>query len=372
MVLLGSTGSIGAATLSVARGYHLEVETLVAGKNADRLNEQIAEFHPKRVVVADRATAEKVNFAGVKYGDAAILEAIEESRSDLVVNALVGSTGLAPTLKTVALGKRLALANKESLVCAGAFIDTARITPIDSEHFGIKYLLADRAIRRLIITASGGALRDLPIEAIEHAPIEAVLRHPNWSMGAKITIDSATMVNKLFELLEARWLFGAHEIDALIERSSAIHAMIEFADGCISAQASRTDMRLAIAYAVLGELNEPIAGGIDLTALEPIRFEPIDSARYPVWAIKEPLLQTPALGVVINAANEAAIERYRAHEISFGAIARTVLAAFERFSAAPVSIDHALALHDEVLGWTKSFLCKPISLTLFVLLSIAR
>ena len=357
MVLLGSTGSIGTATLSVAREFHLRVETLVAGRNTDQLNAQIAEFRPKRVVVADREAAAKVNFDGVQYGAERIVEAVRESESDLVVNALVGFAGLAPTAAALGCGKRLALANKESLVCAGAFVSAERITPIDSEHFGVQYLISgtEAKIARLIITASGGALRDTPIEAIENAGLTQVLKHPNWSMGAKITIDSATMINKLFEVLEARWLFGAHEIDALIERSSVIHAMIEFADGCIKAHACKNDMRLAIANAVCGVLSEPLAGRLELCDLAAIKFEPISAARYPAWQIKDALLQTPALGVVINAANDVAVARFRAGAISFGVIARTVLAAFERFSTPPKSLDEAIELHKEAEAWARNF-----------------
>ncbi|MDR0747254.1 MAG: 1-deoxy-D-xylulose-5-phosphate reductoisomerase [Helicobacteraceae bacterium] len=363
MIVLGSTGSIGTAALDVARRFSLEVETLVAGTNADLLNRQIEEFCPKRVVVADRDTAQKVRFAKVGYGQEAILSAIEESQSPLAINAIVGFLGLKPTLKALECGKTLALANKESLVCAGRYIDASAIRPIDSEHFGLKYLIADRAIRRLIVTASGGALRDTPIEEIERSPIESVLKHPNWNMGAKITIDSATMVNKLFEILEARWLFGGYKIDAVIEKSSTIHAMIEFEDGCITAQASSADMRLAIAYAVLGDLSEPIAGRIEPCSLEAIRFLPIDERRYPVWSIKGQLQNTPELGVVVNAANEAALGLYRDRKIPFGAIARTVLAAFERFSVPPASIDEVFAIHNDVERWAaKSALhCKAQS-----------
>ncbi|MDR3347193.1 MAG: 1-deoxy-D-xylulose-5-phosphate reductoisomerase [Helicobacteraceae bacterium] len=354
MILLGSTGSIGRATLDVAGRFGIAIDTLAAGYNAKLLNEQIATFKPRQVIVADRSVAEQIDFHRVKHGAKAMREAIEESKSDLVVNALSGFDGLAPTIATLESGKRLALANKESLACAGAFLETKRIAPIDSEHFGVGYLMQEREIKRIIITASGGALRDCPIEEIERAPIERVLRHPNWSMGAKITIDSATMVNKLFELLEARWLFGAGAIDAVIERSSIFHALIEFADGCVTAQAAPTDMRLAITYAILGELNEPIAGGVDLLKLPSIRFEPIELERYPVWAIKQALLNEPRLGVILNAANEAALKRYRSGAIGFGAMARLILAAFERFSSPPMSIEEVFALHDEVYQWTHS------------------
>jgi 1-deoxy-D-xylulose-5-phosphate reductoisomerase len=351
VVLLGSTGSIGRAALDIAERFNLPIETLVAGFNSDLLNEQIGRFKPRRVALASRAAAEKTNFPNAKYGEAAILEAIEESESDLVVNALSGFCGLRPTLTALQRGKRLALANKESLACAGAFIDASKIRPIDSEHFGVWYLSRDRAIERVILTASGGALRDLSLAEAENAPIERVLRHPNWSMGAKITIDSATMVNKLFEILEARWLFGCGAIDAVIERSSIFHALIAFKDGCVTAHASPTDMRLAIAYAIMGELNEPIAGEIDLFNLPPIRFERIKAERYPVWALKETLLKEPKLGVVLNAANEAALSRYRSGAIGFGAISRLILDAFDRFDAPPSSIDESLDLHGEAYRW---------------------
>lgn len=351
MILLGSTGSIGTATLDIARRFSLPVETLVAGNNAALLQQQIDEFQPKRVVIGTAEGAAKLRHPNVRHGETAILEAIEESQSPIVLNALVGFLGLKPTLKAIECGKKVALANKESLVAAGKFVDVSKIHPVDSEHFGLWYLQNNRPIDRLILTASGGALRDFPLETIENASLGDVLKHPNWAMGSKITIDSATMVNKLFEVLEARWLFGDHAIDAVIERGSIVHALIGFKDGCTTAQLSRADMRLPIAHALLERVEEPIADPVDLLNLTALRFEPIDPRRYPIWALKEPLLKTPELGVVINAANEAAMTRYLAKEVSFGGMARLMLAAFERFQSVPANLDDVFALNSEVRNW---------------------
>ncbi len=183
---------------------------------------------------------------------------IEMSSSDTVVNALVGYAGLAPTLKATSLGKRVALANKESLVVAGEFIDMSLITPIDSEHFGLWYLMNERPVSKLYITASGGAFRDWELENMKDATFSDALKHPNWSMGNKITIDSATMTNKLFELLEAKWLFNTSNIDAVIEKKSIIHALAEFTDGSTTAHFAGVDMKLPIAFALRGEVKEAI------------------------------------------------------------------------------------------------------------------
>ncbi|MGC9351709.1 MAG: 1-deoxy-D-xylulose-5-phosphate reductoisomerase, partial [Sulfurovum sp.] len=287
MVLLGSTGSIGVNTLIIAKRYDIAIETLVAGNNIELLNKQIAEHHPKTVVIANEADRAKVNHPDVRAGSEAILEAIEESRSSTVVNALVGYVGLAPTLKATSLGKKVALANKESLVVAGEFIDMSLITPIDSEHFGLWYLMNGRPLSRLYITASGGAFREWEIEKMHKARFADALKHPNWSMGDKITIDSATMTNKLFELLEAKWLFDTTDIDAMIEKRSIIHALAEFRDGSTTAHFAGVDMKLPIAFALREEVNEPILPPTDLLAMGSIEFLPIEEERYPIWQIKE-------------------------------------------------------------------------------------
>jgi 1-deoxy-D-xylulose-5-phosphate reductoisomerase len=354
IVLLGSTGSIGINTLIIAKRYNITVETLVAGNNIDLLNQQIAEHHPRRVVIANEADKTKVNHPDVRAGSEAILEAIEESQSDMVVNALVGYVGLAPTLKATSLGKRVALANKESLVVAGEFIDISLITPIDSEHFGLWYLMNHRPFSKLYITASGGAFREWEIEKMQKASFADALKHPNWSMGDKITIDSATMTNKLFELLEAKWLFDTTDIDALIEKKSIIHALAEFKDGSTTAHFAGVDMKLPIAFALRGEVNEPILPPTDLLAMGSIEFLPIEEQRYPIWQIKEHILANPHLGVVVNAANEEAIEAFKHERCSFFGMSEIVLDAYKRFeSFKAATIEEIIAIDKEVRKYVK-------------------
>ena len=332
IVLLGSTGSIGVNTLIIAKRYNIEIEALVAGNNIDLLNDQIKEHHPKIVAIANEADRHKVNHSNVLCGNRGILKLIEESNSTTIVNALVGYAGLAPTLKATSLGKRVALANKESLVVAGEFIDMSLITPIDSEHFGLWYLMNERPVSKLYITASGGAFRDWELNKMKDATFSDALKHPNWSMGNKITIDSATMTNKLFELLEAKWLFNTSNIDAVIEKKSIIHALVEFKDGSTTAHFAGVDMKLPIAFALQGEVTDPILPPTDLLNIGALEFLPIEAERYPIWNIKEHILENPHLGVVINAANEIAIEAFQKEQCSFFGMSDKILDAYNKFS----------------------------------------
>ncbi|MEN8302681.1 MAG: 1-deoxy-D-xylulose-5-phosphate reductoisomerase [Campylobacterota bacterium] len=348
MILLGSTGSIGVNTLIVAKKFGIGVEVLVCGNNIALLNEQIKEHNPKTVVVANTEDISKVNHNQVYSGQEAILKVIEDSSSELVVNALVGFLGLRPTLKAIECDKKVALANKESLVACGAFIDSSKIQPIDSEHFGLWYLMQDRPVSKMIITASGGAFRDWDISRIQNATLADTQKHPNWSMGQKITIDSATMVNKMFELLEARWLFGEGEYDAIIETQSLIHALIDFRDGSTTAHFAHANMQLPISYAIDRKMDENILEHVDLLKVGSLEFREITEDRYPVWQIKEELLKNPIRGVVVNAANEAAIEKFINQEIGFMDIPRTILSAYNKFTQVPKNIDDIFALDIEV------------------------
>ena len=348
MILLGSTGSIGVNTLLVAKKFGVSVEVLVAGKNIKLLNEQIKEHSPKVVVIAEAEDVSKVNHNRVYSGEEAILKTMEDASSSLVVNALVGFLGLRPTLKALELGKKVALANKESLVACGAFIDVSKIQPIDSEHFGLWYLTQDRPVSKMIITASGGAFRDWDVGRIQNATLADTQKHPNWSMGQKITIDSATMINKTFELLEARWLFGEGEYDAIIETKSLIHALIDFRDGSTTAHFAHANMQLPIAYALDEKMNEKILESVDLLKVGSLEFREITSDRYPIWEIKKELLKNPERGVVVNAANEAAIEKFINREIGFMDISRSVIAAFDKFRDLPKSVDDVFAIDEEV------------------------
>ena len=358
MILLGSTGSIGVNALNIAKQFNLSVDTLVAGRNISLLNEQITYHNPKRVVVMNEEDCAAVHHPCVSFGEAAILSSIEESSSQHVVNALVGFAGFRPTLKALECGKKIALANKESLVVGGAFVDTSSIIPIDSEHFGLWYLnQGERKIDRMIITASGGAFRDWPLDKLSTATLTDALKHPNWSMGQKITIDSASMVNKLFELLEARWLFGEGEYDALIETQSLIHALIDYTDGSTTAHFAHADMRLPIAYALMGHVDTPIVDRINLARVGSLEFREIETVRYPVWEIKNDLLSHPKRGVIVNAANEVAIERFVAGEIRFIDISKCILHAYESFHQTPDSIEAIFTLDEEVRRFTRGISC---------------
>jgi len=353
LILLGSTGSIGVNTLAVAQRFGMRVEVLVAGKNIELLNTQIAIHQPKVVVIADKEDALKVNHSNVFYGQEAIVKAIEDASSELVVNALVGFLGLRPTLTALACGKRVALANKESLVACGRFIDTSKIQPIDSEHFGLWYLMQNRPVEKMIITASGGAFRDWDIKRLKDATLADTQKHPNWSMGQKITIDSATMVNKMFELLEARWLFGEGKYDAIIETKSLIHALIDFKDGSTTAHFAHANMQLPIAFAIDGKMSENILGHVDLLKVGSLEFREITQERYPIWQIKEDLLKNPAKGVVVNAANEVAIEKFINKEIGFMDISKTIIKAYEKDFHMPRSVEDVFTLDEEVRAFVR-------------------
>ena len=334
MIVLGSTGSIGTNALEIARKFALHVEGLCAGSNVALLNEQIAQFDPKFVVIGDKELANQVKHPNVLVGEDGILQMLELCQSELVVNALVGFLGLAPTLKAQELGKKVALANKESLVAAGAFLDTSTIIPIDSEHFGLWYLHSHRPMKRLCITASGGAFRDTPIEKIPHMRPQDALKHPNWSMGQKITIDSATMVNKLFELLEAKWLFTCKDYDAFIETKSIIHALIDFVDGSTTAHIAGTDMKLPISFALLGEVKEMVLPHVDLVQVGSLEFRAITAGRYPIWEIKQTILDNPKLGAVLNGANEAMMQHFLDGKCTIVDLAKGIIKAIQEFENA--------------------------------------
>ena len=337
MILLGSTGSIGVNTLEIAKKFALNVEVLVAGRNIDLLNSQIKEHNPKKVIIASKDDIKKVNHKNVFFGEEAILEAIEDSSSKTVVNALAGFLGLKPTLKAIECGKKIALANKESLVVAGKFIDQKNLSAIDSEHFGLWYLLQDKKIDSMTITASGGSFRDYPLVALKNVSIKEALNHPNWKMGNKITIDSATMTNKMFELIEAAWLFGTKKLDAVIEPKSLVHALINFKDGSTTAHIANASMQLPISYAILGRVDCEILKPIDLLEISSLEFKKIEESRYPIWSLKDEILNNLDLGVVLNAANEVAVSKFLSGKIGFLDISKISFEAINRFNSLKAS-----------------------------------
>ena len=329
MILLGSTGSIGKNALLIAKQNNIKIDVLAAGDNLALLNEQIKDVKPNIVVIKDSNRINEVfKFPKQKVlsGEEGILEALNLSNSNLVLNAIIGFSGLKPSIESIKLNKTLALANKETLAVAGKFINTRNIIPLDSEHFSIQELIKDKNnIGKIIITASGGALRDTPIDNLYNQLPSDVLKHPNWEMGNKITIDSATMVNKLLEVLEAKWLFNTNNIDALIERNSIIHALVQTKDNAIFAHFGMPDMKLSLAHAILGEKakQKPQIKELDIFKYG-FKFEVINKLRYPLWELKEDLINNPDLGVILNAANEILVNEFLNEKIHFGEIQKNI------------------------------------------------
>lgn len=332
MVILGSTGSIGKNSLLVAKRFDIKIEAISCAKNYELLNSQIQEFKPKFVCIKDKNLKNKINHDHIFCGDDGILQMLKECKSKTVINALVGFSGLMPSIEVQNLGKTLALANKESLVVGGKFLNTDKINAIDSEHFGLKFLLKNKTpVKSLVITASGGAFYKTPIKKLSDTTAQMALKHPNWDMGAKITIDSATMANKLFEVLEAYWLYKTDKIDAFIERTSTVHALVNFIDGSTTAHISKTDMKLAIAHAIMPNLKDEILKNVELCDLTKIEFKKISSKKYPVFSLKDDLLKNPDLGLIINAANEIGVKAFLSGKCGFLDIANTVFKSVEKF-----------------------------------------
>ncbi|PSM53204.1 1-deoxy-D-xylulose 5-phosphate reductoisomerase [Campylobacter blaseri] len=338
MVVLGSTGSIGVNSLEIAKRFNLEIEALSCNKNYKLLNEQISKFSPKFVCIGDKFLKDKVNHNKVFIGENGLLDMLKECQSSKVVNALVGFAGLKPSILVQKLGKTLCLANKESLVAGGKFLDSKKIKAIDSEHFGLKFLLKDSLkIKKMIITASGGAFRDTPLGELKNATPQMALKHPNWKMGSKITIDSATMTNKLFEIMEAYWLYGVKNLDAIIEKSSTIHALIDFIDGSTTAHISIADMKLAISHAIIDDLNEEIVSNFDLLNLKKMEFQKIDLEKFPIFSLKDEVVKNPDLGTIINAANEIYVKKFLNNECKFLDNKKIVFESLDKFGSTKIT-----------------------------------
>lgn len=337
IAVLGSTGSIGTQTLDVARNNEdIRIVALSAGSNIELLEQQAREFSPEVVSVAEKKDAEKLRKklegTGVKvlWGMDGLIEAAQHPSADTVVTAVVGMMGLRPTVAAINAGKDIALANKETLVTAGHIImplakeKNVRILPVDSEHSAILQCLTgedQREVSRIIITASGGPFRGRTREQMKDVSLEDALKHPNWSMGRKITIDSATMVNKGLEVIEAKWLFGldAEDIKVIVQPQSVIHSMVEFVDGGIMAQLGTPDMRLPIQYAIYYPHRRPLPGErLDFGALKQITFEEPDFENFRGLALAFEALKTGgSMTTVYNAANELAVSRFLNREIGF-------------------------------------------------------
>lgn len=360
VIVLGSTGSIGTQTLDVLahlnalheKGVHedrYEVVGLAARRNAELLVRQAAQWRP-----AAAALLEPVPLPpGVRgfVGPDAAERLVRELPCDLIVAGIVGSAGLAPTLAAVELGRDVALANKETLVAAGSLVvplaerTGARLLPVDSEHSGVWQAIsprvADRSppvrlgghIARVTLTASGGALRDLPLDKLQNASVEQVLQHPTWAMGPKVTVDSASLMNKCLELIEASWLFGleADRLAAVIHPQSIVHALVEYADGSVVAQLGSPDMRTPIQIAVAWPHRPPgLAPRLDPATLGSLRFMPADLDRYPALSLADRVLRDGGnAGAILNAANEQAVELFLSGRCGFGSIVPAVRRAMD-------------------------------------------
>ncbi len=350
--VLGATGSIGASTLDLVRRHRerYRIEALTAHRNANDLAKLAIEFGARFAAVADETCYDELKSAlkgtGIEAGagEAALIEAAMRPAT-WVMAAMSGAAGLKPALAAIERGIILALANKECLVCAGdifmrrAKASGATILPVDSEHNALFQALTcghPDDIARLILTASGGPFREWPLEAIESATPEQALRHPNWSMGSKITIDSATMMNKGLEIIEAHHLFGlsSAQIDVLVHPQSIIHGMVEFRDRSTLAQMGMPDMRTPIAHCLAwpGRIDGP-ADMLDLAKLGGLTFFAPDEARFPALRLARQALEAGgAACAVFNAANEVAVAAFLAGEIGFGGIARLVEATMDEFA----------------------------------------
>ncbi len=338
-----------------------EAATLVAGSNVDALAEQCRRFHPRRAVIADRSLYARLKDAvasmgiEVEAGSEAVAYAMATDDVDMVVTATVGYSGLAPTISAINAGKEIALANKETLVVAGDLVTRllrrsgSRMIPVDSEHSAIYQCLAgerQESVSRLIITASGGPFRTFRKEDLEHVTPDDALRHPNWSMGAKITIDSATMLNKAFEIIEAHWLFGvpADRISAVVHPQSIVHSMVEFTDGAMKAQLGLPDMHLPISYALGLEKRMPTGEpAMTLADYAMLTFEAPDTGKFPCLTLAGYSLERGGnTACVVNAANEIANEAFRRGRIRFTDIYPVIMDTVDRvaFVAEPTLSDY--------------------------------
>ncbi|TFE24394.1 1-deoxy-D-xylulose-5-phosphate reductoisomerase [Cohnella luojiensis] len=354
IAVLGSTGSIGTQTLDVIsrQPEDFQVVGLAAGNNVSLLLEQARKFQPQWVSAANEALADQLRAelpAGVRVvsGEAGLTEIAGHSGADYVVCALVGSLGLKSTLAAIEAGADIGLANKESLVTAGHLVmDRARrkgisILPVDSEHSAIFQCLngeSGKAVKRLMITASGGSFRNLGRDQLQNVTVEDALKHPNWSMGAKITIDSATMVNKGLEVIEAHWLFDLpyDRIDVVLHPESIVHSMVEFVDTSVMAQLGNPDMRVPIQYALtFPERKASPASPLDLLKQGTLHFKPMDFERYPCMRMAYEAGRAGGTSpTVFSAANEIAVARFLRGEISFLAIEEIIEKVLSRHTVA--------------------------------------
>lgn len=353
--LLGSTGSIGCNVLDVVRSFpdKYQVAALAAGKNIVRLKEQVLEFEPELIAVADEDGAEQLkeqlpaHYSGrIKYGTSGCEEVASFSSTDMTISAIVGAAGLLPTLAAIEAGKDIGLANKETLVMAGKLVMDAcarkgvKLLPVDSEHSAIFQSLEAgqrQDVAKIILTASGGPFRTKSLEELQQVTPAQALDHPNWDMGKKISIDSATLMNKGLEVIEAKWLFdmSVDTIDVVVHPQSIVHSLVEFQDGSVIAQLGIPDMRIPIAYALSYPRRLAMdLPGLDLAQCSTLEFHDPDFERFPALSLAFRAIEHGGvLPAVLNAANEVAVDAFLEKSISFLDIASTVATVMEKVSS---------------------------------------
>jgi 1-deoxy-D-xylulose-5-phosphate reductoisomerase len=362
--ILGSTGSIGQSTLSVVEKFpdRFKVVALAAGNNVDILEKQIRRFRPALAAVVSPLAAEdlKKRCAGLNVrifsGVEGMIQVAAEEEAQITVSAIVGTAGLVPTLAAIRAGKTIALANKEVLVTAGELVMAecksrgVKLLPVDSEHSAIFQCLhagENKDIRKLILTASGGPFRSFSKKDLAKATLAQALKHPNWSMGRKITIDSATLMNKGLEVIEARWLFDMEpeRIKVLVHPQSIVHSMVEYADGAVVAQLGMPDMKGPIAYALSypGRLDK-VSPALDLAAVGTLTFEEPDLERFPCLAYAFRALEAGgSMPAALSAANEVAVKYFLDGKIGYTDIARVIKATMDAHTPSPIrTVEDAL------------------------------
>ncbi len=377
IAILGSTGSIGRSALAVvaAHSERLDVVGLAAGRNVERFAEQVAGVRPAVVALADNESLDRLRGAGALpagaatgWGEDGLVAVATHPRVDLVLCASAGTAALGATLAAIEAGKTVALANKEVLVMAGRLMVGAarrrgvRILPVDSEHNAIHQCVDGRApddVLRYILTASGGPFRDRSAADLSAVTPEDALRHPTWSMGPKITIDSATLMNKGLEVIEARWLFDAppDRIDVVVHPQSVVHSLVELRDGSVIAQLGVTDMRLPIQYAFSYPERWPAPlPALDLAGCGPLDFEAPDTGRFPCLGLAYQALRAgAAFPAVLNAANEVAVAAFLERRLPFTGIPRVIAATLDAAAQRAPTDPTALAEVRELDTWARTF-----------------
>ncbi len=378
IAILGSTGSIGTQTLDIIEEYpeRFHASVLTARRQWELLARQARKFMPKRVVIADHSLYAPLKEAlsdlpiDVAAGEKAIAEAATLNQVDIVVTAMVGYSGLIPTIEAIKAGKTIALANKETLVVAGEIItrmikeSPSEIIPVDSEHSAIFQCLVGEKTsqaRKIILTASGGPFRNMWREQLENVTVADALKHPNWDMGAKVTIDSASMMNKGFEMIEARWLFGCppDKIEVVVHPQSIVHSMVEFNDGSIKAQLGVPDMHLPIRYALgYPERLSTDAPGLTLSQYSNLTFQAPDYGKFPLLAYAFDAIKAGGnMPCLMNAANEKGVAAFLAGRIRFTDMPRIVSHVMENapFISTP-SLDYLIKSNSVALSMADEWL----------------